>query len=80
MKKLLITSFCFLSLFLTGCSAIDMAKWQKELANDPATVTGCVTTIYGTVKFVRVGVTEPGQSITASPDGSVTVTNNFEKK
>jgi hypothetical protein len=62
----------FLALVLCcGCrSAVD---WQKALAGDQATVTGRVVTIYGTAQFVRIGQPAAGQTIIATPDGTVTV-------
>lgn len=56
----------------SGCNG--MARWQEAMAGDPATVTGQVTSIYGTAKFVRIGEVKMGQEINANPDGTVRVT------
>jgi hypothetical protein len=55
------------------CGCRSVVDWQKALAGDQATVTGLVTSVYGTARFVRIGRPEPGQTIVATPDGTVTV-------
>jgi hypothetical protein len=55
---------------LTGC--VSVGKLVAELKNDPATVSVSITTIYGTVKFVRIGfLTATNGSASVMPDGSV---------
>lgn len=61
------------SLLGAGCSSTSITKWQQALAKDPATVTLRVTSIYGTANMVRIGGVAPGTSVTANPDGTVTV-------
>lgn len=67
-KTLIIVSL--LALCATGCTP-NLAKFAKELSKDPAIVNAHVQTVYGTVKFTRIGVTT--NSITINPDGTVTV-------
>lgn len=59
---------------LCGCNS--MARWQTAMAGDKATMTGQIGSVYGTASFVRIGQVEPGVSVTASPNGNVTVSNN----
>jgi len=63
-----------LLLLSTGCasSAQRMATLITAAGKDNATISASVTTIYGTVKFVR---TNPmtNSTVTVSPDGTVTV-------
>jgi len=49
-----------------------MASLVKQLKNDPATVSVSLSTVYGTLKFVR---TNPGTNTetTVTPEGTVTV-------
>lgn len=54
-----------------GCSTTNITKLTKELAKDPAIVSVRVGSVYGTLNFVRVGVTTNG--VTVSPDGTVSV-------
>jgi hypothetical protein len=75
MKKGIQTTLglCAVALLATGCTS-GMSKMAKALANDKATVTGSVTSIYGTMKFVRTNPQGTNQSVTVSPDGTVTIT------
>lgn len=57
----------------TGCSATNIAKWQKELAGDNAVVTGSITSLYGNARFARA-MPVPGSTVSASPDGTISVT------
>lgn len=67
MKKLV-----FLILLpLCGCSSTNITKLVGALAKDPAIVSVYVPTMYGAVKFVRVGSTT--NSVDVSPDGNVKV-------
>jgi len=50
-------------LLLTGCT--NLSKVVKELAKDPNTVAISLTTVYGTMHFIRTGHTN--QQITAGP-------------
>jgi hypothetical protein len=61
-----------LALCLAGCTGV--SKLIKSGGNDHATVSGTVTSIYGTMKFVRTNPAGTNQSVTVSPDGTVTVT------
>lgn len=56
---------------LTGC--VQMGALTKELGKDNATVVGNINTIYGTGKVIRTNPRD-GQSVTISPDGTVTIT------
>lgn len=56
---------------ITGCSSTNITKLINAAGKDSAVVSGTVTSVYGTVKFVRVGPTT--NSVTVSPDGTVTV-------
>ncbi len=67
MKKLLF----LLPLAIAGCSTTNVTKLVTALAKDPAIVVVNVGTVYGTVKFTRVGSVTNG--MTVSPDGTVTV-------
>lgn len=58
---------------LLGCSTPGrMAKLATALAKDPATVNVTISSVYGTMKFVR---TNPGTNsvVKVLPDGTVTV-------
>lgn len=50
-------------LFLTGCSTANITKLVQALGKDPATVAVQVTSVYGTVTFVRVNDTNRQVSI-----------------
>jgi len=56
----------------TGCSTTDITKLVGALGQDSAVVTGTVTSVYGTVKIVRVGPTATN-SVVVSPDGTVSI-------
>lgn len=56
---------------LTGCSSTNITKLVGALAKDPAIVSINVPTMYGTVKFTRVG--SQTNSVTISSDGEVRV-------
>ena len=68
MKKLLLFAPLVI---LAGCSTTNITKLTQALAKDPAIVVVNVGTVYGTVKFVRVGSVTNGMTI--SPDGTVSV-------
>jgi len=74
-KLSLVLLLLLTSLNLVGCSTSGMAKIAAQLKNDPATVSIQITTIYGTVKMVRLapGTNTPPHSVAA--DGSVNVTD-----
>jgi len=59
MKRLL----CLLPLLVAGCSTTNITKLVGALAKDPATVAVQITSVYGTVTFVRVGDTNRQVSI-----------------
>ena len=67
MKKLLF----ILPLLIGGCSTTNISKLTEALAKDPAIVVVNIGTVYGTVKFTRVGCITNG--LTVSPDGTVSV-------
>lgn len=50
-------------LFLTGCTTTNITKLVRELAKDPAAVAIQITSVYGTVTFVRVADTNRQISI-----------------
>jgi len=66
--------FLSLALLLPGCTGPTrgMASLVKQLKNDPATVSVSLSTVYGTLKFIRLN---PGTNTetTVTPDGTVTV-------
>jgi hypothetical protein len=68
MKQLL--PLCLMA--LCGCSTTNITKLAQAMAKDNATIFFSVSSVYGTVKFIR---TNPGStnSCTVSPDGTVTV-------
>lgn len=67
MKKLLF----LIPIFIGGCSTTNITKLTAALAKDPAIVVVSVNSIYGTVKFTRVGSITNGMTI--SPDGTVSM-------
>ncbi len=67
MKRILL----LLPLLIGGCSTTNITKLTQALAKDPAIVVVSVGTVYGTLKFTRVGSVTNG--MTVSPDGTVTV-------
>ncbi len=73
MKKLSLILLAFsAAIFLSGCSTTNITDLAKALANDPAIVSGQVASVYGTVKFSRVG-SVTNCLVTVSPDGTITV-------
>jgi len=62
---------CLLLIACAGCSTTNITKLTQALAKDPAIVVVNVGTVYGTVKFTRVGCITNGMSV--SPDGTVTI-------
>ena len=63
---------CGASLVLCqGCSTTNITKLTEALAKDQAIVVVNVGSVYGTVKFTRVGCVTNG--MTVSPDGTVTI-------
>jgi hypothetical protein len=68
----LLSTFCFL--LFPGCTSTNITKLVGALAKDPAIVSVYVPTMYGAVKFVRVGSTT--NSVDVSPDGNVKVNPN----
>jgi hypothetical protein len=54
-----------------GCSTTNITKLTQALAKDPAIVVVSVNSVYGTIKFTRVGSITNGMSV--SPDGSVSM-------
>lgn len=73
MKRILFASLALLSLTLVGCSTNGMSKLVGQLKGDPATVSATVTSVYGTVKLVRIGG-QTNNAVTVGPDGTVTIT------
>jgi uncharacterized lipoprotein YajG len=60
MKLSVIAAACIL---LTGCSSTNITKLVGALSKDPACVAVQITSVYGTVTFVRVGDTNRQVSI-----------------
>lgn len=52
-------------LLLTGCSSTNISKLVHELGKDPATVAISVQSVYGTVYFLRTGMSN--QTVTMGP-------------
>ena len=52
-----------LPLLVAGCSTTNITKLVGALAKDPATVAVQITSVYGTVTFVRTGDTNRQVSI-----------------
>jgi hypothetical protein len=59
---------------ISGCSTTNISELTKALANDPATVQVNVSSIYGTLRFTRVGGQSVGSKTTVAPDGTITMT------
>jgi len=68
MKRIIVSA---LLIACTGCSSTNITKLTQALAKDPAIVVVSVNSVYGTVKFTRVGSITNGMSV--SPDGSVSM-------
>ncbi len=62
--------FCLALLSLAGCSTTNLAEVVKAASGDPATIKVRITTVYGTVDFIRIGATNI--STTVNPDGVAT--------
>ena len=72
-RKLGILAAALIALALTGCSTTNISDLTKALANDPATVQVNVSSVYGTLRFTRVG-NQPGTGkTTVAPDGTITM-------
>ncbi len=56
-----------------GCTSTNVTSLAKAWANDKSTFAANVGSVYGTVRIVRIGEQTPGTTVTASPDGTVTV-------
>jgi len=70
MKKLILPTLAVL--LLAGCSSTNITKLVGALAKDPATSVVKVTTIYGSISYVRIGVTT-NQTVSVNSDGSTTM-------
>lgn len=55
------------------CGCMSASKLVRELKNDPAIVNASINSVYGTVKFARVGV-QTNNAVTLTPDGTITIT------
>lgn len=71
MKKILILSVACLP--LCGCLSTNFTEYAKAMSGDKATFIGKVSSVYGTASFVRVGEQGTNQSVSVSPDGTVTI-------
>lgn len=60
---------------LAGCSSTNITKLAVALAKDESTTMLTVTSVYGTVKYIRVG-RATNESKTVSSDGTVTIKTN----
>ena len=69
MKRLLILTLPLLAALSSGCTSL--VPVTRELAQSQSTFTINLTTVYGTLKVVRVGQTNA--TITIDPSGIVTV-------
>jgi len=73
MKKIITIASVLILAALTGCSTTNISDLTKALANDPATVQVNVSSVYGTLRFTRVG-NQPGTGkTTVAPDGTITM-------
>lgn len=77
MKKIIAVLVGVGILSTTGCIS-SSAKLVRELKGDPAVVSGSVSSVYGTVKFVRVGP-QTNNAVSVAPDGTVTLTPAMAK-
>jgi len=75
MRKLTSIALLLVGVLLSGCAATNITKFTQALAKDPAIVNMSVTSIYGNVKFTRIGSIATNESVTISPDGTTTVKN-----
>ncbi len=57
---------------LTGCSTTDITELMKATAGSDATVKVSVSSIYGTINFLRTNP-RTNQTVTISPDNTVTI-------
>ena len=73
MKRLMIAAMALTLLGTTGCMTGQMNKVVTALGKDPATVSIRVTSIYGTITFVRTNPQTNSLPHNVSPDGAVTV-------
>lgn len=73
MTKLKLLSLLALvaTLPLVGCAS--GPKMIRELKGDPAIVNMSIQSVYGTVKFTRVGV-QTNNAVAITADGTVTIT------
>lgn len=68
----LLLALCFgLLLAVTGCTGL--ASTVQQLKDDPAIISAQVTTIYGNLKFSRVGVRGTNETVTVGTDGTITI-------
>ncbi len=55
-----------------GCSSTNINELAKTVAGDPAIISAQIASVYGTVKFSRVG-SVTNCLVTVSPDGTISV-------
>jgi hypothetical protein len=67
MKKILL-----LLPLLAGCSSTNITALVGALKDDPATVSVNVSSVYGTLRFIRTNP-RTNETVTVSPDGTVTI-------
>lgn len=61
-----------LVLFLpTGCTGL--ASTVRELKEDPAIISAQITTIYGNLKFTRVGSRGTNETVSVATDGTISI-------
>lgn len=63
-----------IAMLTAGCSSTNIAELMHETAQSDATVIVNISSIYGTAKFIRANP-RTNQTMTISPDGTVTVGN-----
>ena len=59
------------AVLVTGCAPMSPHQLVKEMAKDRAVFTGSIASVYGTVKFTRVG--ETTNKVTITSDGTITI-------
>lgn len=73
--KTKLTTFLLLAPILCSMGCAGLASTVKELKDDPAIVSAQITTIYGNLKFSRVGVVGTNETVTVGTDGTITIKN-----
>jgi hypothetical protein len=74
MKRLfIIAAGAAFTALLTGCTGAGFAKGMNAIASDNAVVEGKYNGVYGPITVLRANA-RPGQNVSMSSDGSVTIT------